>query len=120
MTTGPDSPRRPSDRKDVFVRPFMVTRGRTTPLVDNLQIETLVQATPAALTAPLQFEQQVVAQLCQGPHSIAEISAALGVPLGVAKVLVGDLVTAGYVSAHQPDQLTVATVTRIRDLVREL
>jgi hypothetical protein len=118
--TGPDRPRRLSGREDVFVRPFMVTGGRTTPLVDNLRIESLVQATPAASAAPLHFEQNLVVRLCRSPHSIAEVGAALGIPLGVAKVLVGDLVAAGHVSVHQSDQLPVATIERIRDLVRQL
>jgi hypothetical protein len=102
------------------VRPFLMTGGRTTPLIDGLRIETLVRATPAALSAPLRFEQQRVAQLCQHPHSIAEIAAALHVPIGVARVLVSDLVTAGHASVHTVHELTTAAIERIRDLVRAL
>lgn len=103
-----------------FVRPFIVTNGRTMPLRDDLRIETLVVADPAALSAPLRFELQTVVRLCQQPRSVAEVAATLRVPLGVAKVVVGDLMAAGHVTAHQPTELAVATIERIRDLVRAL
>ncbi|MFI1920169.1 DUF742 domain-containing protein [Nocardia sp. NPDC020380] len=106
--------------EDQVVRPFMMTSGRTTPLVDGLRIETLVRATPAALSAPLRFELERVVRLCQQPHSIAEIGAALRVPVGVARVLVSDLVSAGHAMVGQNDELSTATLERIRDLVRAL
>ncbi|RDI54643.1 DUF742 domain-containing protein [Nocardia mexicana] len=102
------------------VRPFLMTGGRTTPLIDGLRIETLVHATPAALSAPLRFEQQTVVRLCQHPHSVAEIAAALRVPVGVARVVVSDLVAAGHASVHTADELSTAAIERIRDLVRAL
>ncbi|QBS44254.1 hypothetical protein DMB37_33365 [Nocardia sp. CS682] len=108
------------DSDEQFVRPFVVTAGRTTPLMDGLRIETLVQAPPSALSAPLQFEQRTVVQLCQQPHSIAEIGTALRVPVGVAKVVVSDLVAGGYATVREADQLSTAAIERIRDLVRAL
>lgn len=98
----------------------MVTAGRTTPLIDGLRIETLVRATPAALSAPLRFELERVVRLCQQPHSIAEIGAALRIPVGVARVLVSDLVTASHASVSRADELSTAALERIRDLVRAL
>jgi hypothetical protein len=108
------------DADDRFVRPFVVTSGRTTPLIDGLRIETLVQATPAALSAPLRFEQHTVVRLCQRPHSIAEIGTALHVPVGIAKVVVSDLAAAGHVSVRDAPELSTAAIERIRDLVRAL
>jgi len=105
---------------DPVVRPFLMTAGRTAPLVDGLRIETLVRTTPAAPSALLRFEQRTVALLCRHPHSIAEIAAALHVPIGVARIVVSDLVLAGHAevaSAHEP---TIAAIERIRDLVRAL
>lgn len=109
-----------SDARESFVRPFIVTGGRTMPLRDDLRIETLVVANRAALSAPLRFELQTVVRLCQQPRSVAEVSATLHVPLGVAKVVVGDLMAAGHVTVHQATELAVATIERIRDLVRAL
>ncbi|MER7451450.1 DUF742 domain-containing protein [Nocardia beijingensis] len=110
----------PAFGADRFVRPFVVTAGRTTPLLDGLRIETMVWADPAALSAPLRFEQRTLVRLCQRPRSIAEIGVALGVPIGVAKVVVSDLAATGHVSVRSADQLTAAAIERIRDLVRAL
>jgi hypothetical protein len=104
----------------VFVRPFIVTGGRTRPLHDGLRLETLVEALPAALSAPLQFEQRQIVELAQRPVSVAEVAARLGVPLGVARVLIADLYTGKYISLHEPHELPVHVIERIRDLVRAL
>jgi hypothetical protein len=110
-----------SEVDGTVVRPFIVSGGRTRPLQDNLRIETLVSAPPALLSAPLNFENRRIAQLCQTPRSIAEIAVTLGVPIGVAKVLVADLVMARAVICHQPtDTSTRTALERIRDLVRAL
>ncbi|MEV0252451.1 DUF742 domain-containing protein [Nocardia sp. NPDC050712] len=111
---------RDPDSAEAFVRPFVVTAGRTIPLVDGLRIETLVQARPAALSAPLRFEERTVVQLCQAPHSVAEIGTALRVPVGVAKVIVSDLAAAGHVTVRAAHDLSTAAIERIRDLVRAL
>lgn len=108
---------------DASIRPFIVTGGRTSPLADGLRLETLVRALPAALSAPLAFEPRRVVELCQRPCSVAEIAAALGVPLGVARVVVGDLLAGNLVFCHETpaaDSMPVHTVERIRDLVRAL
>jgi hypothetical protein len=115
------APAQPEDTDDgAFVRPFIVTRGRTRPLYDGMRIETLVRAQPAALSAPLRFEQRRIVELAQQPVSLAEVAARLGVPIGVARVLVGDLYTGNYVSLHEPTELPVHVIERIRDLVRAL
>lgn len=109
-----------TDDDRLFVRPFLVTGGRTQPLHDGLRIETIVSAAPAALSAPLRFEFRRIVEFCQRPVSVAEIAVRLGVPLGVARVLVADLVTDGYVSFSQPAELPIDVLERIRDRVRAL
>jgi hypothetical protein len=104
----------------VLIRPFMVTGGRTRPLHDGLKLETMVFAQPAALSAPLQFEQRRAIELAQEPISVAELASALDVPLGVARVLIADLYTGNYVSLREPSELATTTIERIRDLVRAL
>ncbi|MFI1913735.1 DUF742 domain-containing protein [Nocardia sp. NPDC020380] len=109
-----------AEGEDDFVRPFIVTGGRTTPVVDGLRIETMVQAPRSAMQAPLQLEQRAVVTLCQQPRSIAEIGAALNIPVGVAKVIVSDLAAAGHLTVRESTELSVAAIERIRDLVRAL
>lgn len=120
MTEQPDETAEPGELTDDLVRPFLITGGRTAPSVGDLRADSMVQAAPAAAAAPLQFEQLATVQLCQQPLSVAEIAAALRVPLGVARVVVGDLMVDGYVSAHTTGELSTAVVERIRDLVRAL
>src|SRR5690348_10256655 len=80
------------DDGDMLVRPFIVTGGRTRPVDERLRMETLVSAAPAALSAPLGFERRRIVELCQQPRSVAEVAAGLGVPVGVARVLIADLI----------------------------
>jgi hypothetical protein len=108
------------DTEDALIRPFLVTGGRTRPLQDGLRVETLISTRPAALSAPVRFEQRAIVQLCQYPHSVAEIAVALGVPLGVAKVLIADLLTSGLAQWEEPDEISIAMLERIRDRVRTL
>jgi hypothetical protein len=103
-----------------LVRPFLVTGGRTRPLRDGLRIESLVSAQPAALSAPLRFELRRIVELCQQPRSVAEIAVRLGVPLGVARVLVADLVSGGYATCQEAAEIPIDVIERIRDRVRAL
>jgi hypothetical protein len=68
-----------------------------------LEIETLVSTSPRGREqlAVLQYEHRQVAELCDQVRSVAEVAALLGVPLGVAKVLVGDMAGLGLVVVHQ-------------------
>ena len=108
------------DDDDAFVRPFIVTGGRTRPLHDGLRIETLVVATTTSLNTQLHFEQRQIMQWCRTPISLAEIAALVGVPLGVARVLVADLYTDNLVELKEPKQVPEHVLERIRDLVRAL
>jgi hypothetical protein len=111
----------PGADEDPIVRPFMLTGGRTRPLQDGLRIETLLRAAPAALSAPLRFESRRIVELCQQPMSVADLSVALRVPLGVVRVIVADLITQDYLRVEeQPQELSTSLIERIRDRVRAL
>jgi hypothetical protein len=117
----PSTPPDPAVEADgVLIRPFMVTGGRTRPLHDGLKLETMVYAQPAALSAPLQFEQRRAIELAQEPISVAELASALNLPIGVTRVLIADLYTGNYLSLREPGELPTHTIERIRDLVRTL
>lgn len=84
------------------VRPYTWTRGRTRP-VYALAVETLLSTSPqgrdvAALTS---IEHRAVAELCLQPRSVAEVAALLGLPLGVARVLLADMADIGLVVVHR-------------------
>ncbi|MFD9817280.1 DUF742 domain-containing protein [Streptomyces sp. NPDC059080] len=85
-----------------LVRPYAMTGGRTRPRY-QLAIEALVSTTadPSQLQGQLP-EHQRICHLCREIKSVAEISALLSIPLGVARILVADLAEAGLVAIHQP------------------
>ncbi|MEU9102700.1 DUF742 domain-containing protein [Streptomyces sp. NPDC048361] len=85
-----------------LVRPYAMTGGRTRPRY-QLAIEALVHTTaePSRLQGQLP-EHQRICHLCREIKSVAEISALLTIPLGVARILVADLAEAGLVAIHQP------------------
>ena len=99
----PVPPRRQFDHEpQPLVRPYAMTGGRTRPRY-QLAIEALVSTTadPVQLQGQLP-EHQRICQLCYEVKSVAEVSALLSLPLGVARILVADLAEAGLVAIHQP------------------
>lgn len=87
-----------------LVRPYTVTGGRTQPRY-KLALEALVSATvyePRDLSV-LAPECQAILQFCIDWRSVAEISAVLRMPLGVARILVADMSADGLVRIHQRD-----------------
>jgi len=104
-----------------FVRPFVITGGRTRAADASLKVETMVQAVGRP-TPDLNFEKARIVDLCLEPISIAEIAAQVGVPLGVAMVIVGDLVHESCLetSYSDPVEIELSTLTRMIERVRAL
>jgi len=99
MTSSEQEPR--LDRRRV--RPYAMTGGRTRPTHDGLEIEALVSTTSVGDRTPtLTVEQRAIAALCHDILSIAEVSAQLHLPLGVIRVLVGDMADEQLVIVHRP------------------
>src|SRR6266498_5615924 len=91
-----------------LVRPYTLTGGRARNRWTELQIEALLTAMPASHAhLPLNPEQRTIARLCrQQFQSVAEISALLKLPLGVVRVLVGEMVDQGVLDLYQPTHHT--------------
>ncbi|WP_312885311.1 DUF742 domain-containing protein [Lipingzhangella halophila] len=90
-----------------LVRPYAVTKGRTKPM-SQLPMEALISATVTARSesGTLTPECQAISDLCREWRSVAEISALLRIPLGVARVLVADMSEQGLVqvkTSHNTD-----------------
>ncbi|HET9171006.1 MAG TPA: DUF742 domain-containing protein [Actinospica sp.] len=93
-----------SDGSRPFVRPYAVTGGRTgSP--GHLPLEALVATTSRGreVMHTLVPEYEAVCGICVEVRSVAEIAALLGVPLGVAGVIVGDLADYGLVVVEPTD-----------------
>ena len=85
-----------------MVRPYARTGGRTRP-TREFAIEAMVVSIQNPVTSQLRLraEHAEIVQLCRGSRSVAEVSALLGVPLGVSQVLLGDMVEMGLVVVHE-------------------
>jgi hypothetical protein len=84
------------------VRPYSWTQGRTRP-VQDLAVETLVSTSDEGrdLTSICSAEHAAIAQLCTDMRSVAEVAALLSLPLGVARVLLADMIDTGLVHVHR-------------------
>ena len=83
-----------------FVRPYTITAGRTKSAVD-LPVEATLRQQPAlpGAVADLAAGAQRVLSLCD-KKSVAEVSALASMPIGVVRVLLGDLVEQGLVQVQ--------------------
>ena len=92
----------PTSREASLVRPYTLTAGRTNAGVD-IPLEAPVQTLQAgrAQRWPADDARGKIIQLCVKSPSVAEISARLDLPVGVARVLIGDLVLSEYVRVHR-------------------
>jgi hypothetical protein len=83
----------------------MLTRGRTSSSlgVFELHAPAIALITPDQLGKGSTPEDRRIIELCQTPMSVAELAARLGTPVGVARVLVGDLVVARMLHVRQAE-----------------
>ena len=93
---GPHDPASP-------VRPYAMTKGRTAPRT-SLALEALVSSAtaPPRDLSTMTPEYQAISSLCRQVRSVAEISAMLRIPLGVARVLVADMAAENLVHVYSP------------------
>jgi hypothetical protein len=84
------------------VRPYALTGGRTRPQ-RAYPLEALVVTSGLGQRYDVRRspEAQAICALCRSSRSVAEVAAHLEVPLGVARVLIGDLVGEGLVRVHE-------------------
>lgn len=115
-----DADRWYDDAAGPVVRPYAMTRGRTSHAAEaRLDLIALVMAQSAEdrADAPadeddgvaperdgtLSPEQLDIVRLCsRQATSVAELAAEVDLPVGVVRVLLGDLLEAGYVAVHPP------------------
>jgi len=101
VTSGPYNSWREGDS---VVPAYALTQGRTRSVGRELGLETLVTATEYGTRneSSVQMESHAILMMTSRPISVAEIGAALHVPIGVARVLVSDLADAGYLTVSMP------------------
>jgi hypothetical protein len=108
------------------VRPYTVTGGRVRSASGALDVVAFVVATQpnaAAGRLDLQPEHRAILAVARDPVSVAELASELDLALGVVRVLLGDLLSDGLVSTHEPsaaeipdDDILKAVVNGLRAL----
>jgi hypothetical protein len=130
MQPGPDPRASGSEHvpptQHVLVRPYMLTRGRTSSSLGMFELHApaLALVTPEQLGRGATPEDRRIVELCQTPISVAELAARLGAPIGVVRVLVGDLVVARMLhvrqSNDQAEHRDVRLLERLLEGIRAL
>src|SRR5688572_11728702 len=86
------------------VRPYAMTQGRVAPVGTESDLVAFVVATvPDAPSAPnLQPEHHAIVAAAWEPVSVVELAAKLDLSVGVVRVFLGDLRSAGLISLYEP------------------
>ncbi|MEV4345759.1 DUF742 domain-containing protein [Actinoplanes sp. NPDC049596] len=87
------------------VRPYAMTQGRVAPEGGEFDLVAFVVAVAGGHpgdNASLQPEHHAIVAAAWEPISIVELAAGLDLSLGVIRVLLGDLRSAGLISLYEP------------------
>ncbi|GAB2735530.1 DUF742 domain-containing protein [Kitasatospora kifunensis] len=94
-------PLRPGGFEDGPDRLYTVTRGRSQVGSHAFDVVSLI-VTERAPTPGMQSEHARILRLCERPTAVAEVAAELRLPISVVKILLGDLLEAGQITARHP------------------
>lgn len=86
------------------VRPYAMTQGRVAPEGGEFDLVAFVVAVAGedAEGAGLQPEHHAIVAASWEPVSVVELASALDLSIGVVRVLLGDLRSAGLISLYEP------------------
>lgn len=88
-------------RDDDPDRLYTITRGRSRSPENAFDLVTLIVAERGPAPG-MQSEHARILQLCEAPTAVVEVAAVLGLPISVVKILLGDLLETGAVTARHP------------------
>jgi hypothetical protein len=86
------------------VRPYAMTQGRVAPSGGEFDLVAFVVAVvPDGVSMPgLQPEHYAIVAAAWEPISVVELASTLDLSIGVVRVLLGDLRSAGLISLYEP------------------
>ncbi|MGN9837744.1 DUF742 domain-containing protein [Nonomuraea sp. H19] len=106
------------------VRPYAVARGRTRPASSALDLLATVVSTgmPAPPNAELSAQhRRVIACLSGKGRPVVEVASDVGLPVGVVRVLLSDLLEHGLVSVRQQrEKGSSPTESLLREVINGL
>lgn len=105
-----------------FVRPFIMTGGRTRAARRDLRVETMLQTKVEVIPLGLPSEQEALLRTCLEPLSVAEVANRLGLVVGVVTVVAGDLIAAEMLTVHHTDpvEIELDMLTKMLERVRAI
>lgn len=110
-----------ADTGGAFIRPFVITGGRTEIHHSELHIDTLLSALPGGRTTTRGFEHRAVLSRCETAMTIADLAVDLDLPVGVVTVVVDDLLDDNLLLVHQrAATVSVSVLERLVEGVRAL
>ncbi|MFR9676074.1 DUF742 domain-containing protein [Streptomyces sp. TR06-5] len=98
-------------RDDDPDRLYTVTGGRSRSTASDTLTFDLVTLVVAECepTPGMQSEHAAILRLCRHPTAVVEVASDLGLPVGIARILLGDLLAAGRITARHPRTAATAT-----------
>ncbi|MGY0068374.1 DUF742 domain-containing protein [Streptomyces sp. QTS137] len=105
------------------VRPYAMVRGRTRNEGYFFDLVAFVIATADTLQheVEMQPEHRAILALCRRPRPVSEVAAHMNLPVGVVRVLLGDLFNAQAIRVRQPaDPAARPSVRMIREVLEGL
>jgi Protein of unknown function (DUF742) len=106
------------------VRPYALTKGRTRHSGEDFDLIATVTATRERVAEPdeLAPEHRSMLRLAQAPTAVVDIASDVDLPLGVVRVLLGDLRESGLVTiqAPVPAQARDVDKTMLREVLHVL
>ncbi|MFF2956125.1 DUF742 domain-containing protein [Kitasatospora sp. NPDC057965] len=88
-------------RDDEPDRLYTITRGRSRPPENAFDLVTLIVAEREPEPG-MQSEHARILRMCEAPTAVVELAAELALPVSVVKILLGDLLEAGSITARHP------------------
>lgn len=112
------------DEAGPVVRPYAVARGRTRSSASEIDLLANVVASglPVPAKAELSVRHRRLIGLVSGQNRpVVEVAAELDLPVGVVRVLLGDLLHYGLVTVRPPQpKNTAATESLLREVINGL
>jgi len=104
-SASPSTPEWFDDEAGPLVRLYAMTAGRARPTSEAFDLAAVIHANRAdeGAAPPPSPEHAAIVALCRtGPRSVADIAADSDLPVGVLRVLLDDLLDAGYIRVSRP------------------
>jgi Protein of unknown function (DUF742) len=84
------------------VRPYALVRGRIRDSGGEFDLVTMITVARRVRPAAAILEPEHLQLLCLCPATVADLAAGLRLPLGVVRVILGDLRERGFIQVHRP------------------